>query len=365
VNYLRSRGLLTQLALRATLAWRHIGRNPASHSFNQDRDSDRISRIYVINLDRAGDRWQKMQHELARMRSARGTPLGSMTRRLPAVDARDDAHLHGPGNVSPDYSLADQLFVDPDPSINGRREANEHLVLMTRQEIAVALSHVAVWRLIAAGDCPYTLVLEDDVYFRRGFAQALDRAWEELADRRLLPFDVLYLSYEEARSGARKLPVSDALFSPVSGLWQLSGYVLSGRGARKLLNALPVRGPVDLWLNHQYAHLEVFATHRPLIEQRVDLKSANVHSILPVLSQVGVFTREKPLLAKLRTAPAPIFALGAEGSGTTSLAMALSMLRYRCCSDIRQLPTVEQTKLFGRGRGRMFQRLHRRLGKNV
>jgi GR25 family glycosyltransferase involved in LPS biosynthesis len=86
---------------------------------------------------------------------------------------------------------------------------------------------------------------------------------------------MLYLSYKEAGTNPPKTQVSDLLFTPVSGLWQLSGYVLSRDGAKKLLDLLPVRGPVDLWMNHQSHHLDVLATRQPVIEQRLDAPSTN------------------------------------------------------------------------------------------
>jgi len=39
----------------------------------------------------------------------------------------------------------------------------------------------------------------------------------------------------------------------------LSGYVISREGAKRLLRLLPCRGPVDLWLNHQFGILDVCA----------------------------------------------------------------------------------------------------------
>jgi hypothetical protein len=45
-----------------------------------------------------------------------------------------------------------------------------------------------------------------------------------------------------------------------------------------------------------------------------------------------------------------VFAFGPEGSGHSSLAMALSMLGYRCCSDLQALPALELERLLeGRG----------------
>lgn len=349
-------GLLERLLYRGMLGMRYLGPKPTCETVGIDHARETIERIYVINLDRHGDRWRQMRRELGRLNDRSGKPLAGVARRFSAVDARYYTAPASGEELQSYYSLADQLFVEPHPLLAGHGDTKARRVEMTRQEVAVALSHIAVWKLVAASDCPYTLVLEDDVYFRRRFARTLDGAWVELMKSQALSaaFDVLYLSYQEALTGAPRMPVSDLLFRPLSGLWQLSGYVLSTRGAQRLLDLLPVRGPVDLWINHQFENLEVFATQQSIVDQRSDCQSANVYSILPVLSQVGVLTREKPLLVDARTLPGPVFALGKQSSGLTALAMALSMLGYRCCSDIAELPMSEHENLFDKKRGRVF-----------
>ena len=297
-----------------------------------------------------------MRRELGNLRDRSGKPLTGISRRFSAVDARYYQELPSSELIQPHYSLADQLFVQPDPRLNRTIDAQARAIEMTPQEVAVALSHIEVWKLIAKSDRLYTLVLEDDVYFRRGFAGILDYAWPELIKRpgQVSPVDMIYLSYKEADEEVPRRLFSDLLFRPVTGLWQLSGYVLSKSGAQKLLDMLPVRGPVDLWLNHQFRGLDVFATRVSIIEQRPDLPSTNSYSVLPILSEVGAITREKPLLVKGKAMPGPVFAFGKRGSGLTALAMALSMLGYRCCSDIAGLPASEHSDLFLKTRGRVF-----------
>ena len=338
------------------LGARYLGSTASSESFGTEKHNDTIQRIYVINLDRKPDRWRQMSRELGSLRERSGKPLAAIGRRFSAVDARYYKGLPSSGLIQPHYSLADQLFVQPEPRLDGTVDAQARAIEMTPQEVAVALSHIEVWRLIAEGDPHYTLVLEDDVYFRRGFARILDDAWTELIQRtgRGAVADMVYLSYEEAGEEVARRPFSELLFRPVTGLWQLSGYVLSRSGAQKLLGLLPVRGPVDLWLNHQFRKLDVFATRSPIIVQRPDLPSSNSYSILPILSEVGVMTREKPLLVKGKVVQGPVFACGKSGSGLTSLAMALSMLGYRCCSDVTALPPSEHADLFEKKRGRVF-----------
>jgi len=356
VNEKSYSGSLARIWYRAILRTRFLGPRPTCHAIGAARAGEAIERIYVINLDRHSDRWDRMCGEFNRLMDNKGRPATTLARRFRAIDARDGLTPLDSRRVKSSYSLADQLFVEPHPILGDRFDAESWRVEMTRQEIAVALSHVAVWEQVAEGDYAYSLVLEDDVYFRRGFCRDLDEAWSDLVGRHGgdAAFDLLYVSYQEARTGKRWVPVSHSVFKPFAGLWQLSGYVVSRSGARKLLDALPVRGPVDTWINRHFESIDVFATRRSIVQQRADCESANLYSILPVLSQVGLMTREKPLLARKRPKPAPVFALGEQHSGLTALAMALSMLGYRCCSDLVELPTSESEKLFGNRRGRIF-----------
>jgi GR25 family glycosyltransferase involved in LPS biosynthesis len=343
----------SQLVYRRLLGARHLRPNASCDVLGSHR-VEGVQRIYVVNLDRQIGRWRQMRRELAGVRGCGGSRLIDITRRFSAVDARyctdqpDD-------EVRQEYSLADQLFVDPVPLPNSGRGASSLRIDMSRQEVAVARSHVAVWKLIAGGSPRHTLVLEDDVYFRAGFAKAFERAWAELEHRSgTSAFDLLYLSYKEARTGANMAFVSREVLRPSRGLWHLSGYVLSKRGAQSLLNLLPVCGPVDLWINHQFETLDVFATRRPIIQQRLDCPSSNSYSVLPILSKIGVVTREKAPTISGKTLQAPVFAFGRDGTGLTPLATALSMLGYRCCSDVAALPDAEYQALFGNRRCRVF-----------
>ena len=349
-------GLFSRVRYRAIIAARYLGRKVRSATFGAGEHYNAIQRIYVINLDRKPDRWRHVSRELRSLHDRDGHALIEMSRRFSAVDARYYKGLPSSEVIQPRYSLADQLFVQPNPRLDGSIDAQARAIEMTQQEVAVARSHVEVWKLIAESDRLYTLVLEDDVYFRRGFSRTLDESWAELMQRsgQVAAFDMVYLSYKEADEEVPRRPFSDLLFRPVTGLWQMSGYVLSRSGAQKLLGLLPVRGPVDLWLNHQFGDLDVFATRRSIIEQRPDLLSTNSYSVLPILTEVGVITRERPLLVKRKAMRGPVFACGNSGSGLTALAMALSTLGYRCCSDITALPASEHADLFGKKRGRVF-----------
>lgn len=249
--------------------------------------------------------------------------------------------------MSTPYTLGDQLFVEPQPHALPDEFDLRRPIRMTREEIAIAHSHIGIWKTIAQSNASYCLVLEDDVWFERGFGRSLEQAWLEMAnaDGTNPRFDVLYLSYEEVRHGAPKELLSKNVFRPERGLWFLSGYVLSKKGAQALLDLLPCRGPIDLWINHKFQEVEVRALRRSVINQRRDLHSTNSYSILPALTQIGVLNGGDASLFHRRPTHFPVFAFGAPGSGLSSLAMALSMLGYRCCSDLDDIPECELENL--------------------
>ena len=335
---------------------RHLDRKRQVQSFSAEPISGTLQRVYVINLDRRPDRWKRVRRELERFSDRDGKRLSSITRRFSAIDARYMNPSPDRSVLIPEYSLADQLTVDPNPFLHIDSSTRSRVIEMTRQEIAVALSHIEVWKLIAQGDVPSVLVLEDDVFMERGFASGFDKAWTSLGDLRDAPdnFDLLFLAFETVgETGSVNVGRGlNQLRGP--GIWEASGYVLTQEGAKKLLEALPVYGPVDLWLNLQFEKLRTYTTTRRVISQRIDEPSTNAYSVLPVLSQVGVITREKPLLPDSKNLPGPVFAIGDPDTGLSSLAAALSMLGYTCASDLRELPKAEAEAVLRGQRNRTF-----------
>jgi GR25 family glycosyltransferase involved in LPS biosynthesis len=349
----------SKFLFRIALKCRRLWQKKRSLAFGplNTKEQPRIEHIYVINLNRQPARWTEMEEELRHVLDWSGTEIWNLTERYAAVDAIQFLQeTFKDADIDPFYTLGDQLFVEPQPlALPSRLELNSP-IQMSRPEIAIARSHIDIWRQIAASNHEYVLILEDDVWFRPRFAQNVDQAWAEIkAEVKCNSnFDILYLSYEEVKHGAPKSFLSSNVFRPVRGLWQLSGYVVSREGAEKLLQLLPCRGPVDLWINHQFEFLDVRAIRRSVISQRRDISSTNSYSILPTLTKIGAITSESASLFHIRPSERPVFAFGPKGSGLSSLAMALSMLGYRCCSDLQTLPDTELKMLLAGSNDRVF-----------
>ena len=290
---------------------------------------DMIGSILVVNLDRQPRRWRRVLRELGRFRGSDGAPLASIARRLAAVDARDGRAVAATADVDSTYRIGDHLYVQPDARLEECFGVDEP-IRMTRQEVAVARSHVEAWKAIATGSDDHVLVLEDDVWFRRGAAAAIDRGWRAALRRCRTEGGprLLYLSYADAGGTAVRVDLCDALFRPVRGLWFLSGYVLSREGAAALLRAMPVIGPVDLWINYRFEDLGALALSSSAILQRQDEASGNAYSILPYLARAGIVDSGSGPMPPDRTQAGPVLAWTA-GDEREGLAMALSMLGLR------------------------------------
>lgn len=91
---------------------------------------------------------------------------------------------------------------------------------MTPQEVAIARSHIEVWKAVAAGSDDHVLVLEDDIWFDRGAAAAIDGGWRAALVRCRAQGGprLLYLSYEDAGGTAKRAEICDELFQPKRGL---------------------------------------------------------------------------------------------------------------------------------------------------
>lgn len=308
--------------------WRALPPLYRCRMFAFGRVEGRIQKILVINLDRQPGRMKRTTRELRRFRSSDGGKLERLACRLAAVDARDGRAVAATADVDPNYVTGNQLHVQPD----SRLEAcfgTDLPIRMTRQEVAVARSHIEAWKVVASGHEEHVLILEDDIWLRPTAADAIDQGWQEARNRCSTSGGphLLYLSYLDTDAATPRSDRDGAVFRPSRGLWHLSGYVLSRVGALRLLRAMPVVGPIDMWMNYRFAELDAHALSQPAILQRRDGVSDNCYSILPYLARAGIVDADS-VRQPSRLEAGPVFAWSAQGRDE-SLAMALSMLGLR------------------------------------
>ncbi|XP_076679552.1 glycosyltransferase 25 family member [Andrena cerasifolii] len=189
-------------------------------------DTLQVDNIYVINLLRRPERRDRMYRLFKE--------LGIRAETVDAVDGRtlNQSVLEDLGiEMLPEYA-------DP-----------YHERLMTMGEIGCFLSHYSIWNKVIDDGFDSVIILEDDVRFEPFFRQKLNYILKELEILQL-EWDLVYLGrkrlVENAESG---VDGSKYLVHAAYSYWTL-GYILSAEGARKLVNAMPLKKlvPVDEYL---------------------------------------------------------------------------------------------------------------------
>jgi glycosyl transferase family 25 len=115
---------------------------------------------------------------------------------------------------------------------------------MTRGELGCALSHMRLFRQIAAGPDPFVCTIEDDIDISPAILPFLD----ETTLRSLPPFDVLRLYSIEGRRTKRAWTIATAhgrsIVAPLRTGFGMLAQVMTRAGAAKLAD-WPITAPVD------------------------------------------------------------------------------------------------------------------------
>ncbi|XP_046977136.1 glycosyltransferase 25 family member isoform X2 [Vanessa cardui] len=178
--------------------------------------------VYMINLDRRPVRKKLMMKTFKE--------LGLDVKRLPAVDG-----------LRLNLTSLRRLNVKFMPGY----EDPYHKRPMKAGEIGCFLSHYNIWKKIVNRKYHLTMVLEDDVRFSPNFRDAYRQM---LAEVEMLNFDLIYLGRKILMEGGEEY-ITPHTTRPRYSYWTV-GYLLTNRGAKKLLDANPLQNmlPVDEFL---------------------------------------------------------------------------------------------------------------------
>eukprot|EP00658_Telonema_sp_P-2_P044598 TRINITY_DN3249_c0_g2_i3.p1 TRINITY_DN3249_c0_g2~~TRINITY_DN3249_c0_g2_i3.p1 ORF type:complete len:413 (-),score=76.32 TRINITY_DN3249_c0_g2_i3:97-1335(-) len=210
-------------------------------------------RVYCINLDRRPDRWTGLEKELTKLRAFAGEE-GEGELQVERVSAVDGRTLELPvPEVAPDWDNTRFANLWADMQQGEVRS-------LTPGEVGCALSHVEVWRRVAqsTSDTP-ALVLEDDVILEPDVGLRLPGYLSQLPPQ----WELVYLG--GLKIGRHKR-ISPNLIVPECYLCT-HAYMISKSGARKLLDQLPVTGPVDHFMSEQFRSLLAYAMVPALAHQ--------------------------------------------------------------------------------------------------
>jgi GR25 family glycosyltransferase involved in LPS biosynthesis/glycosyltransferase involved in cell wall biosynthesis/GT2 family glycosyltransferase len=225
--------------------------------------------IRVINLDRRPDRWASFALAI---REAAGAEFADRCQRVEAIDGR--------------------TLVET-PEMRELFRGNDFR--LRRGMVGCALSHISIWRALAArAEHELALVFEDDAQPAGGFDRKLATVVRELRDRHS-EFDIALLGYFPTGIEPEPRGADATELRPMRWERYIGGtfaYLLSGRGARKLVELVErdgVQNAIDWFLMYKQAELRVLECNPPLVASPLALASNDIdsdiqHDFVPVAS---------------------------------------------------------------------------------
>lgn len=236
------------------------------------RWTDYIHDTVIINLKERKDRRKLLEPRLKKVKTGELKTLKDDSRYFNAVD-KSMINDFPKGIVEKVYDFDYHYEIDSHEKLKDKYGKGLTLEA-SDSEIAISLSHYSIWKDIVENKTPTTLILEDDVDFNPNLLRILSKVMDEELPK---DYDLLYLSHIFSHS-----PVvddySENLIKVDKGVWWLSGYIITYEGAKKLLEGLPIKGAVDVWINHQFKNMNVFIMKGWLVYQTNETQSSNYWS---------------------------------------------------------------------------------------
>jgi GR25 family glycosyltransferase involved in LPS biosynthesis len=179
-----------------------------------------IDKVYYINLDRRTDR------HLAMIDLIKTTNMTNIAERVGAVDG-SKLDISTKNN---DLKIFSPYAID---CVNGKRQI--YGITLTKGGIGCALSHRNVWKnILYTPNVRKALIMEDDVTIKdkKLFKQQLDN----IINNAPKDYDVLFIGYHPASIKYINTNNKNAKYVKSAKTYGLFGYVVTKKGAKKLLN---------------------------------------------------------------------------------------------------------------------------------
>lgn len=224
-----------------------------------------FEKAYYINLDEDVKKRQYFEEEIQK------TSIKKICKRFDAVIGK---------------YLDIRLIPDAIITQNAKKEILEkkqrvYGISLTYGSLACALSHYFIYQHCAKAKKPY-LIFEDDAILHANFDQNLTGILNSISN----DYDIVYLGYNEI-PGFGKDKISEFISKPKGLITGLYGYILSNRGAQKLLdNIFPLNKQIDSSISDNIGKFTMYCSTTKIVDVRIDFGSKtqqkascnNIHS---------------------------------------------------------------------------------------
>jgi hypothetical protein len=156
-------------------------------------------------------------------------------------------------------------------------------ISLTYGSLACALSHHLIYQECKSQNKPYC-IFEDDIIIDNNFDNNLIAILEETKNNQT--YDIIYLGYNEI-PGFQKKIINNVISEPRGLITGLYGYIISNRGAQKLLdNIFPLYKQIDSCISDHRDKFDLLCATHKFVNVRTDFGSKtqldasckNIHS---------------------------------------------------------------------------------------
>lgn len=232
-----------------------------------------IDKVYTIHLPHREDRYKKLKRRLSKIKLTTGETLFDNIEFIDGI-LGEDADWEDHSIIYPDYTFQQHWDIDPQPEYDLLPYKDEFTLYLSGGERGLGEAHFNTWKTFYESGAKSALILEDDIFPAFGFNKKFEQIMKEVPKN----WDVIYLSSLPNEHGFRWKEHSDNVVRVYSGVWWLSGYIISRKFAKKLIDNAPIDGPVDVWINYMFKGSKVYLSLENIIDQAEDTESDNEYS---------------------------------------------------------------------------------------
>lgn len=194
-----------------------------------------FDKIYYINLERRPDRNEHMKKQISKQ------DLQNITERIDAVDGNKLSESEIEKHVTK-YGM--KRLKDPKKHFG---------VDLTMGGVGCALSHKKAWKNIVQNKYDRTLILEDDVDIPDDFVAKYNKIVPHIPK----DFDIIFIGYHPTSDEYLYRDKKHKLLR-TKKVYGLYAYIVSSKGAKKLLNLFPIDIQIDSVIGDYIDDLNVF-----------------------------------------------------------------------------------------------------------
>jgi len=209
-----------------------------------------ISKFYVISLDTdtGGKKWDSMKK----------TILSSRLTKFPAIYGKlvNIEHQKYNNIIKRDWDYGNWKY--------GRRD----IVEMSDSEIGCCLSHFNVWNAVIQDKIDVAMILEDDaIKYNKEFINTTS----EIVKTAPKGWDIILLGFMIPRRYLKdETKVGD--FYKVKEFNLTHSYLISNKGASKLIHKTPINAPIDTWMSLQSSTINIYR-HNYIVSNKQMIQS--------------------------------------------------------------------------------------------